>query len=58
MFKRGFFFGGHKREDVVECQGIFLEKIKALLSYFVEFKENGTILPKKYPDDCAIGGSN
>ncbi len=30
--------------------------MKALLPYFVEFKEDGTILPKEYPEDCAVGG--
>lgn len=48
------FFDEYKRKDVVEYQEIFLEEIKALLLYFVEFKEDGTILSKEYPDDCAI----
>ena len=52
------FFDGHEREDVVEYREIFLEEMKALLPYFVKFKEDGTILPKEYPDDCAVGGSD
>ena len=52
------FFDGHKREDVVEYREIFLREMKSLLPYFVEFKEDGTILPKEYPDDCAVGGPN
>lgn len=29
--------------------------MKALLPYFMESKEDGTILPKKYLEDCIIG---
>ena len=32
--------------------------MKSLLPYVVEFKEDGTVLPKQYPDDCAVGGPN
>ena len=35
---------------------MFLEKMKLLLFYFVEFEENGKILPKKYLNDYAVGG--
>ena len=55
---KGVFIDGHERKDVVEYREIFLEEMKALLPYFVQFKEDGTILPKKYPDDCAVGGSD
>ena len=53
--KRGF-FNGHEREDVVEYWEIFLEEMKSLLPYFVKFKEDGRILPKEYPSDCAVRG--
>ena len=43
---------------MIEYREIFLEEMKVLLPYFVEFKEDGTILPKKYPDDYAVGGSD
>ena len=56
--QKGIFFDGHEREDVVEYREIFLEEMKALLPYFVEFKEDGTILPKEYLDDCAVGDSD
>ncbi len=56
--KSGFSFDEHEREDVVEYRGIFLKEMKVLLSYFVKFKEDGTILPKEYPEDCAVGGSD
>lgn len=32
--------------------------MKALLSYFVEFSKDGSILPKEYPQDCAVGRPN
>lgn len=41
---------------MIEYQRIFLEKIKTLLPYFVKFKKDGTILPKKYSEDCIVGG--
>ena len=52
------FFDRHEREDVVEYREIFLVEIKALLPYFVKFKEDNTILPKKYPEDYVIRGSD
>lgn len=55
--QKGFFFDGYEREDVVEYRRIFLEEMKALLPYIVEFEEDGTILSKEYPDDCTVGGS-
>lgn len=32
--------------------------MKALLSYFVEFSKDRSILPKEYPQDCAVGRPN
>ena len=49
------FFDGHEREDVIKYRETFLNEMKSLLSYFVEFFEDGTIVPKEYPDDCAVG---
>lgn len=56
--QKGVFFDGHEREDVVEYREIFLDEMKALLPYFVEFSEDGSILPKDYSEDCAVGGPN
>ena len=56
--QKGVFFDGHKQEDVVEYRETFLDEMKALLPYFVEFSEDGSILPKDYPKDCAVGGPN
>ncbi len=50
------FFDGHERKDVIEYQETFLNKMKSLLPYFVEFLENGTMIPKEYPDDYEVGG--
>ena len=52
------FFDGHEQENVVEYRKTFLEEIKSLLPYFVEFQNDGIILPKKYPENCAVGGPN
>ena len=54
--QKGVFFDGHKRKDVIEYRETFLNEIKSLLSYFVEFLEDATMVPKKYPDDFAVGG--
>lgn len=32
--------------------------MKSLLLYFIEFYKEGTIVPKKYPDDYVVEGSN
>lgn len=36
--------------------GIFLEEMKALLPYFIKFKGDSTILPKKYSNNGALRG--
>ena len=30
--------------------------MKSLLPYFVEFSNDGSMLPKTYPENCAVGG--
>lgn len=49
------FIDGHERSDVVEYRKKFLAEIEALKPYLVEFEENGSIIPKTYPENCAIG---
>ena len=56
--QKGVFFDGHEREDVVDYRELFLDNMKALLPYLVEFKEDGFILPKEYSKDCAMGKSD
>ena len=56
--QKGVFFDGHKWEDVVEYRETFLSKLKLLLPYFMGFSDNSSILPKAYPDNCIVGGSD
>ncbi len=48
------FFYGYEREDVIEYQKTFLNEMKLLLPYFVEFFEDVTMVEKEYPDDCKV----
>ncbi len=41
---------------MVEYRKSFLDEMKSLLPYLVEFSENGSMLPKEYLDDCIVGG--
>lgn len=43
---------------MVEYKDIFLDEMSALFLYFVEFSEDGSILPKDYLEDCAISGAD
>ena len=52
------FFDRYEQKDVVEYRETFLSEMKSFLPYFVEFSNNGSILPKVYPDDCAVGRSD
>ncbi len=50
------FFDGHEREDVIEYRETFLNEMKSLLPYFVEFFEDGIMVLKEYLDDYAVEG--
>ena len=50
------FLNGHKREDVIEYGEKFLDEIKALSYYFIEFDKDRSILPKEYLKNCAVEG--
>lgn len=43
---------------MVEYRKTFLNKMKLLLPYFVEFSNNRSILPKIYPENCVVDGLN
>ncbi len=43
---------------MLEYRKTFLSEMKSLLPYFVEFFDNGSILPKVYLDDYAVGRSD
>lgn len=52
------FINEHERPDVVEDHKVFLEKMKELKPYMIDFDKNGVIKPKVYLSDCAIEGNN
>lgn len=54
--KKGIFLDGHERDDVVEYRQKFLENMKELLPYLVEFAEDGSMQEKAYPAGCVVGG--
>ena len=41
---------------MVEYRETFLNEMKSLLPYFVEFSDDGSMLPKTYPENCVVGG--
>ncbi len=43
---------------MVEYKKTFVSEMKSLLLYFVEFFDDGSILPNVYPDDCLVGESD
>lgn len=42
---------------MIEYRETFLDKMKVLFPHFIDFSENGSILPKDYPKDCAVDRS-
>lgn len=50
------FLDGHKRKNVVEYRKLFLDKLKSLLPYLMEFSKDRSMLPQEYPDDYIIDG--
>lgn len=43
---------------MIKYKKIFLDKIKTLFLYFVEFSKNKSILSKVYPKNYVINGPN
>lgn len=56
--QKGVFIDGHERPDVTEYRDQFLSEMETLKPYMVEFEEDGSMKPKIYPEDCAVGGPN
>lgn len=56
--QKGVFYDKYKQKDVVKYREIFFGKMKKLLPYFVKFSKNGSILSKKYPENCVIRKPN
>lgn len=48
----------YEQPDIVENCKVFLEKIKELNSYMIEFDKNGAMKPKIYLSDCIVEGNN
>ena len=55
--KKDVFVDGHEQLDVIEDCKKFLNTIKDLEPYLVEFEEDGSIKTKKYLDNCVMGGN-
>lgn len=43
---------------MVEYRKSFLDEIKSLLLYLVEFSEDKSMLPKEYPNNYVVDGSD
>lgn len=56
--KKGVFLDGHERPDVVQDRHYFLTELEKLSPYLVEFREDGSMVSKQYPADCAVNGPN
>lgn len=48
----------YEQSAIVEDSSNFLEKMKELKPYMVEFSKDGTMKSKVYPPDCAVEGKN
>lgn len=55
---KNVFVDGHKRSDVIEDGKNFLQKMKEIKSYIVEFEENGAIKSQIYLSDYAAEGND
>lgn len=56
--QKDIFFDRHEYKDLVEYKKSFLDKIKLLFLYLVEFSKDEFILPKEYPNNCAVNSSD
>jgi hypothetical protein len=54
--KKGVFYDGHERPDVVQARKEFLQELKEMEPYLVEFNPDGTMKEKDYPADCKVFG--
>ena len=52
--QKGVFFDEYERKDVVEYKKTFLDEMKSLLLYLVQFSDNGSMVPKEYRNDYAV----
>lgn len=54
--KKDVFINEHERSDVVKDRNNFLEMMKDLKPFMVEFESDGSMKPKEYLPNCAVGG--
>lgn len=52
------FVNSHEQSDIVEDCTNFLNQMKELKSYIVEFSHNSAMKPKVYLSNCAIKDEN
>lgn len=55
--KKGF-FDEPEQANVVDYRKKFFDEMKERLSYLVEFNKDGSMLSKKFPQDCAFDRPN
>ena len=48
------FFDRYECQDMIEYREIFLNEMKSLLPYFMEFFKDDTMIPKEYSDDYTV----
>lgn len=53
---KNVFINGHKTLDVIKNRKYFLQEIKELEPYLVEFDKTGQMILKVYPSDCEVRG--
>ena len=56
--KKDVFVDRHKQSDVEEDYKRFLNKMKDLKPYLIEFNKNGTMKDKTYSLDCIVRNEN
>ena len=56
--RKDVFVDEYEQSDIVKDCKNFFKKMEELKSYMIIFEENGTMNPKIYPPDCAVGRDN
>lgn len=52
------FFDRYKCEDLIKYREEFLDEIKKLLFYLIEFFEDRSMISKEYSKNCTLGRLN
>jgi hypothetical protein len=56
--KKGVYFDGHEREDVIEYRNNFVNRLEELWPYVVEFNDDGSMKDKTYPENYVVGSED